>query len=60
VPGQLAAVVGAAALASVTVRQAAMHAQGGVHRPDRLAGLGRVDLERSALGDGGGGLVEHG
>ncbi len=42
VPGQRASVVGAASLGTVAMRQAAVDAEGGVHRPDRLAGLGRI------------------
>ncbi len=60
VPGQVAAVVGAAALRAVAVGQAPMNAEGGVHRSDGLTRLGRVDPQRAALGDLSGSVVEHG
>ena len=50
VPGQRAAVVGAAALRAVAVRQAAVDAQRRVHGADRLACLGRVDHQGLTLG----------
>ncbi len=49
VAGQVHAVVGAAALRAVAVGQAAVDAQRGVHGPERLAGLGRVDLSCGVL-----------
>jgi hypothetical protein len=42
VPGQVAAVIGTAALTAVTVRKASVDAQGGIHGADRLTCLGRV------------------
>ena len=50
-PGKGAAVIGAASLRAVAVRQAVMHAQRRIHGADRLAGLGRIDSERGALHD---------
>ena len=61
VPGQRAAVVRAAALRAVAVRQAIVDPQGRVHGADRLAGLRRIDRQRLALGDFGGRMSqEHG
>ena len=51
VPRERAAMVGAAALRAVAVRQAAMDPQGRVHRADRLAGLGGIDGQRLAFDD---------
>ncbi len=51
VPAQGAAVVGVAPLGAVAVGQAIMDAQGGVHRPDGLAGLGRVNGQGRAFRD---------
>ena len=51
VPGQGAAVVGVAPLGAVAVGQAIMDAQGGVHGPDGLAGLGRVNGQGRAFRD---------
>ena len=50
VPRERAAVVRAAALRAVAVRQAVMDSQGRVHGADRLAGLGRIDGQGLALG----------
>jgi hypothetical protein len=33
------------------MRQAAMNTEGGIHGPDRLAGLGRIDRHGIPLGD---------
>ena len=61
VPGERAAVIRAAALRAVAVRQAVVDAQGRVHGPDRLAGLGRIDRQRLAFDDFRGGVSqEHG
>ena len=51
VPGQGAAVIGVAALGAVAVGQATVDAQGGVHGPDGLAGLGRVNGQGRAFRD---------
>ena len=51
VPRQRAAMVGAAALRAMAVRQAAVNAERGIHGADGLAGLGRVDRQRLALRD---------
>ena len=51
VPGQGAAVIGAAALGAVAVGQATVDAQGGVHGPDGLAGLGRINGQGRAFRD---------
>ncbi len=51
VPGQGAAMVGVAPLGAVAVRQAAVDPQGGVHGPDGLAGLGRIDGQGRAFFD---------
>jgi len=51
VPGQRAAVIGAAALAAVTVGQAAVDAQRRVHGADGLTGLGRIDGHGVAVHD---------
>ena len=51
VPRERAAVIGTAALRAVAVRQAAADAECRVHRPDRLARLGRVDRQGLSLGD---------
>ena len=49
--------IGAAALRAVAVRQTAMDAQGRVHGPDRLAGLGRIDRKGAGVSsDFGGGV----
>jgi hypothetical protein len=50
VPCQRASVVGTATLGTVAVRQAPVDAQGCVHGPDGLAGLGRIDRQGAALG----------
>jgi hypothetical protein len=50
VPGQRGAMIGIAALGAVAVRKAAVNAQRGIHGPDGLAGLGRIDGQRLALG----------
>ena len=49
VAGQRAAVIRAAALRSVAVRQAVVDAQRGIHRADRLAGLGRIHRQCGAF-----------
>ena len=51
VPGQGAAMVGVAPLGAVAVGQATVDAQGGVHGPDGLAGLGRVNGQGLAFRD---------
>ncbi len=51
VPGQGAAVVGVAPLGAVAVGQATVDAQGRVHGPDGLAGLGRVNGQGRAFRD---------
>ena len=43
VAGQGAAMIRAAALRPVAVRQTAVNAQGGIHSADGLTGLGRVN-----------------
>jgi hypothetical protein len=49
VPGQGAAVISVAPLGAVAVGQATVDAQGGVHRPDGLAGLGRINVQGRAF-----------
>ena len=50
-PGQGAAVIGAAALRTVAVRQAVMDAESRIHGADRLTGLGRIDGQGGAFGN---------
>ena len=47
--GERRAVIAAAALRAVAVRQTVVQSQGGVHGAHGLAGFGRIDGERSAL-----------
>ncbi len=49
--GQGAAMIGVAPLGAMAVGQAAVNPQGGVHGPDGLAGLGRVDGQGRAFFD---------
>jgi hypothetical protein len=48
-PCQRTAVISAASLRTVAVRQAVMNPESGIHRSYRLARLGRVDGQRLAL-----------
>ena len=50
-PRERAAMIRAAALRAMAVRQASVDPQRGVHRSDGLAGLRRIDRERRSLGD---------
>ena len=54
--GQGTAMVGTAPLRAVAVGQAAMNAEGGVHRTDGLAGLGRINGQGLARFDFFGGM----
>jgi hypothetical protein len=51
VPGERAAMIGAASLRPVAMGQAVMHPQGGIHGPDWLAGFGRIDGQSGAFHD---------
>ena len=50
-PCQGAAMISAAALGAMAVRQASVDAQSRIHGTDRLAGFGRINGQSLALGD---------
>jgi hypothetical protein len=55
----MAAVIRATALRTVAVRHAAVDAERGIHGPDGLASLGRIDPQRLARFDFSSGSVKH-
>ena len=59
VSGEVGAVVGNAALGTVAVRHAVVHAQGRKKRAHGLTGLARVDEDAGAVQMGFGGEVKH-